>query len=242
MKKLSLIRLMIAGFLSLCIIGMFCGCDKTGQNPDFKAGDFVMDISNPYFPLVPGHIMHYTKTSIYVGDTIKEDVYVTVTNELKMIKKVNCRVVHEVVKENEHYTEDTYKWYAQDKNGNVWYFGQNTKKLEDGQWNTDGSWEAGKKSAQPGIMMYGCLWLHTREPYRQDYADDVAEDRVEIYSLDDSVTVAYGTFIQCVKTRDYSDLTPDIMEYRYYAPGVGLVLADRIKGGYGKEELVSVKE
>ncbi|MEJ7679122.1 MAG: hypothetical protein WKG06_14965 [Segetibacter sp.] len=73
-------------------------------------------------------------------------------------------------------TEDTYDWYAQDLHGNVWYFGEATKALDNGVWTAEGSWEAGVKGAAQGIAMYRHPEAHIGEVYYQEFLYGVAED------------------------------------------------------------------
>lgn len=60
--------------------------------------------------------------------------------------------------------------------------------------------------------------------YRQEFSFAVAEDVAEVSSLAESVSVPAGSFSRCVETMDYTPLTPDAVELKFYAPGTGLVL------------------
>jgi len=123
--------------------------------PDHAAAQysarFVAAVTNPYFPLAPGTTFTY---SIAV-DAEPQDVSVTVTHDTKMILGVSCTLVHEMVTQRQHRLEDNLLWYAQDKDGNVWFFGEQLKKFENGQVKTDGAWEAGVDDAQPGFIVKG---------------------------------------------------------------------------------------
>jgi hypothetical protein len=133
--------------------------------------------------------------------------------------------------------EDTRDWYAQDADGNVWYLGEETAEYENGQVvSTEGSWEAGVDGAQPGILLPG-----DPEPglaYRQEYLADEAEDEAVVLSVDERVEVGLGAWTGVLLTRDTTRLEPDVAELKFYAPGVGPVLALQISGGQGREELV----
>jgi hypothetical protein len=151
---------------------------------------------------------------------------------------VSTTVVHDVATEDGDVVEDTFDWYAQDTDGTVWYFGEDTKAYEDGEVSTEGSWEAGVAGAQPGIIV-------TENPqvgdaYRQEFAAGVAEDRAEVLSLTAAVTVPYGSFENCLMTKDFSDLEPGIVEHKVFCPGVGQVSARTVEGGTDYEELVSI--
>ena len=199
-------------------------------DPAIDPADFVAAVTNPYFPLEPGTTFHYESQS--------EEIAVTVTHETKTIIGVACTVVHDVVMEDGEITEDTFDWYAQDRAGNVWYFGEDTTAFENGQPDKEGSWEAGVDGAKPGIAVEGVPRIGDK--YRQEFYRGVAEDRGEVLSLTESVQVAYGTFENCLKTKDYTDLAPDVVENKVFCPGVGQVLALTVEGGNDREELVSL--
>ena len=125
---------------------------KDAYDPVINPADFVSKIDNPYLPLKPG------TTFIYEGITEKgnEHVEVKVTNETKVILGVTCVVVRDTAKVDGKLVEDTIDWYAQDKHGNVWYFGENALSYEDGLVvSLGGSWMAGVNGAKPGIVMQG---------------------------------------------------------------------------------------
>ena len=156
------------------------------------------------------------------------EIKITVTHDTKMIMGVKCVVVHDTVTLDGKLLEDTFDWYAQDNEGTVWYFGEATREFKvGGRVATEGSWEAGVKGAQPGIVMPA----HPRvgERYRQEYAANEAEDVGRIAALDETVTVPFGTFKECVRTREWSMLESGTST-KWYAKGVGLV-RDESAGG-----------
>ena len=207
-----------------------CTPDPTYQ-PSVNPADFVAGVDNPLFPLVPG--------TRYVYQGGGETTEVTVTDDTKQILGVTAIVVRDVVSVGGEIIEDTYDWYAQDKTGDVWYLGENTKEYEDGELvSTQGSWEAGVDGAQPGIIMHATQPA-LGAPYRQEYYVCVAEDWGEVVSLNESVTVSYGSFDHCLQTRDFTPLEPGVSEYKYYAPGVGLVLEVDVQSG-ARTELIEM--
>ena len=187
--------------------------DETYQ-PVIDPASFVAVVDNSHFPLTPG-----TKWVYQNGD---ERIEVTVTSDSKSVLGVPCVVVHDTVAIGGNVLEDTYDWYAQDVDGTVWYFGEDSTEYEDGEASTEGSWEAGVDGAQPGIIMHAAPQVGS--VYRQEYFACEAEDMGEVLSLNEAVTVPYGSFTDCVKTRDYTPLEPDVNEEKYYCPGVGLTL------------------
>jgi hypothetical protein len=185
--------------------------------PRIDSAEFQAAVDNPYLPLVPGTTLKYVETA---GKKTRENL-ITVTHDTKTIMGVACVVVHDQVFEHGVLKEDTFDWYAQDKQGNVWYFGEDTKEfLSRGRVKTEGSWEAGVDRAQPGIIMPG----HPLpgEPYRQEYGPGHAEDMGQVIAVGDSATVPYGAFADCVKTKEWS-LLESGHENKWYARGVGVV-------------------
>ena len=204
--------------------------------PAIDPEDFVEGVDNPYFPLRPGARLVYEGVS--EGD--REVDRVTVTDQTKEIMGVTATVVHDQVFTDGELTEDTFDWYAQDRAGNVWYFGENTKELEGGKvTSTKGSWEAGVDGAQPGILMLGRPQVG--DAYRQEYFKGEAEDLGRVKSLDGSVSVPYGSFDDVLVTEDSTPLEPKILENKFYAPGVGVVMEELVKGGHEVLKLVDVK-
>jgi len=220
---------------ALVLFSLGCGrMERTSYNPVIDPANFVAVVTNRYFPLVPGTVFTY----IVHKDSTTQDVTITVTHSAKVILGVTCTVVHDLVKANGQVVEDTLDWYAQDKSGDVWYFGEDTKKYEGSQVSTKGTWEAGVDGAKPGMIMEGNPRIS--DAYRQEYLAKVAEDRAEVLSLTESATVPSGTYRNCLKTKDYSDLEPGTVENKVFYPNVGQVLTVMVKGGNEREELVSI--
>jgi hypothetical protein len=220
--------------LLVAVFAAGCGSESRSlpQRADpanLEAADFVEQIDNPYWPMASGSRWVYREDG--------QRVEVTVTDRTKEILGIQATVVHDVVTEDGELVEDTFDWYAQDKDGNLWYLGEATKEYENGKVKTtDGSWEAGVDGAEAGILLPG-------EPevgmtYRQEYFRGEAEDAAEILSLDEWVGVPFGSFRNVLMTKDYTPLDPDVLEHKFYAKGVGPVLVVGISGGSDREELL----
>ena len=216
----------ISSFSLLALIvasGVGCeamGLKKAEYNPKINPADFQAKVDNPYYPLVPGTVLKYSEKT--EGETLEN--IITVTSDTKMIMGVKCVVVHDVVMANGKVKEDTNDWLAQHKDGTVWYFGEDTKEFKaGGKVSTEGSWEGGVKGAQPGILMPANP--KPGEPYRQEYGRGVAEDMGQVVELRMAVTVPYGTFEDCVKTKDWSMLEAG-HEFKWYAKGIGFVRSE----------------
>ena len=201
----------------------------------FDASNFVPHIDNPYLPQVPGTVYRLRSET---PDGVEINV-ITITRDTKQILGVTVTVVHDQVFLDGELTEDTFDWEAQDKQGNVWYFGEDTKELENGQVvSTEGSWEAGVNGARPGIIMLARP--KTGLTYIQEDAPDVAEDRAKALSLKSRVDVPYGSFDHCLQTQEWSLLEHGVREHKFYCPGVGLVEEVQPKDGRISNELISI--
>ena len=199
-------------------------CDALGQaayDPVIDPADFVdpADIPsapNPYWPLVPGTVWTYDDD----GDTAT----VTVTDNTVEILGVTCVEVLDVELEDGEKVEETRDWYAQDVDGNVWYFGEISQEFEDGELvGIDGSWKAGEDGAKPGILMFADPQPGT--VFRQEFLLGEAEDIGEVLSLagDESSPVADCNG-GCLVVKDTTPLEPDADEDKYYVAGVGLIV------------------
>ncbi len=199
-------------------------CEDLGQDPyhpdvnpdDFPFTDGIIPNPNPFFPLIPG------TTFVYEGGG--ETITVTVTDELKEIIGVNCIAVRDVVEEDGEAVEDTIDWYAQDVDGNVWYFGEISKNFEDGELNNlDGSWISGVEGAKPGIIMKANP--EVGNVYRQEFFLGDAEDMARIVDLNGSETVpAADCSGDCLVTEEFTPVEPGFLENKYYASGIGFIL------------------
>ena len=195
---------------------------------DLDPNDFIDPTSitaanaNPYFPLVRGNTWVYE-----AGD---ETITVTVTDQTKEILGITVVVVHDVVTEDGDLVEDTDDWYAQDKEGNVWYMGELSRNYEDG-WLDDleGSWRAGDEEAQPGIIMYAHPENHIGETYRQEFLAGVAEDFARVVSVNASTANDdFSCSGNCLETYENSPFEPvgfagNTPEAKFYLPGVGKI-------------------
>jgi hypothetical protein len=75
--------------------------------------------------------------------------------------------------------------------------------------------------------------------YRQEHYAAEAEDRAKVLSVDEVVSVPFGDFIGALQTEDTTPLEPGLVEHKFYVRDVGPVLAVKVKGDTGREELVS---
>ena len=200
--------------------------DKTrkidsGYNPDVSVSKFSnsTNLTNPYYPVTPGKKYVYEGTTTQGLEHIEEQRFATT----KTIMGITCIEVEFKAMLNGNLIEKAIDWYAQDNTGNIWYFGEAVD-----NYNSNGSfrdhnasWEAGVDGAKPGVTMPANP--QTGMPYREEYYFNHAEDEAEITGTGLTVTIPLGTYNNCVKTRNFTALEPDLNENKFYAPGIGLV-------------------
>src|SRR5205809_756507 len=203
--------------------------------PSIDPGNFVSTIDNPYFPLKPGTGFHFRGVR---GTTPQTDDEVVTSRTVKILG-VPSVAVRDVVSEHGRPIERTLDYYAQDRQGNVWYMGEDSFERRHGRFvKASDSWQSGVDGAHPGIIMPA----HPKpgDAYRQEYyPPGEALDQARVVSTVGSVRVPYGTFTGTLATSEFSPLEPQT-ERKYYAPGVGEVEERVVKGHHEEFELVSV--
>jgi hypothetical protein len=207
--------------------------DGGRYDPGVGPGDFVAGVDNPYLPFRPGERWAYEGTA----DGEVERIEVTVTGERREVMGVPVVVVRDTVTVAGELVEDTRDWYAQDCSGNVWYLGEDTAEYEDGEVvSTAGSWEAGVDGARPGIVMQA--HPEVGQAYRQEYYPGEAEDLAEVVEVGATKAVALGEYDDVVVIEEWNPLEPDVVEDKFYAPGVGAIAEEKVAGG---DEVVELK-
>jgi hypothetical protein len=206
-----------------------------GTKPvNLDPSDFTTNIDNTYWPMHPGN--HWVYREVENGEAQRVDV--TVTNRTKMLGGIEARVVHDRVSRNGETLENTYDWYAQDAQGNLWYLGEDTAEYENGKLKTkEGSWAYGVDGAQPGVIVPAHPKQGTK--YREEYYAGHAEDAAEVLNVGSQVQVPFGRFRDALLTRNFSSIEPTVEEMKLYAKGVGPVMELLVSGGSGRTELLS---
>jgi hypothetical protein len=195
------------------------------------------NVTNPWFPLIPGT----TFTSRGTKDGKAAVDRFIVSDRTKVIAGVTTRVVQDRLTLGGILHERTTDYYAQDQAGNVWYLGEDTAELDThGKvLNRDGTWHAGVDGAIPGIYMEA-------EPvvghaFRQEFYPGEAEDHFEVISLTATVHVPFGDFQNALRTKEWTPLEPDVLDNKFYVRGVGQVREVSVKGAKERLELVKVE-
>ena len=215
-------------------VPLFTEADGT-YTVNLTPADFVDMVDNPYFPLPTGAKWEY---EIREGNDSKQTDTLEVLKEKRNVNGVQATVVRDTVSAGNQIVEDTFDWFAQDKYGNVWYVGESVDNYIAGILvSHTGSWEWGVDGALPGIIMWADPSAHVNEEYHQEYYVGKAEDMGQVLSVDENLTVPFGSFDQVVKTLDFSNIEA-AKEQKFYAPGIGLLKEMDVNGN---EEVVLVK-
>lgn len=196
----------------------------------FNMGDcnFSTTGTNPYFILQPGYQLVFAG----VEDGEPLNVTVIVSNETKVVGDgIVTRVVEErtVNSETGDLKEITKDYFAIcDKSNSVFYFGEDVNNYENGQIvDHEGSWLHGSDNARAGLIMPGTILLGSR--YYQEIAPNVAFDKAEIISINQTVSVPAGSFKDVIKMTETNDLEPGIQEDNLHAHGIGQVIDNELE-------------
>jgi hypothetical protein len=224
----ALVTVATAGVLAISTHGATsAGAAKpSAYEPQLDPKDFSIVVDNRYFPLPVG------RTWVYRGvrDGQTQIDRVTVTSKTKLVAEgITARVVRDVATHKGKLLEKTADWYAQDKQGNVWYVGEDTTAyLPNGQTDKSGSWEAGVNDAEPGIIMLANPQIP--DAYRQEFLNGEAEDTAWIINRGGKVSAPIGTFRPALRTVEFARIEPDVVDQKVYAPGIGIVTETALTG------------
>ena len=214
---------------------------KSGAGPGWPktlhASDFVRHVTNPWFPLKPGSKYRYrgVKEGTHTVDVMRP------THRTKTILGVKTTVVHDEVLIHGKPREVTKDYYAQDRHGNVWYFGENTKELTaSGHLITrEGSFQAGRKGARAGLFFPA----HPRPGVtaRQEFFKGHAVDHFKVLDRHARVRTPGASSHNAVRTKEWTPLEPKTLDNKYYVHGIGTVREIAVKGPVERLHLVSFK-
>jgi len=208
-----------------------------GANAIARESGWAPRVTNPWFPLRPGTT--YVYTGMRDGHPSRE--LFTVTRSTKVIQGVRCTAVFDRLYLRGRLFERTTDWYAQDRRGAVWYFGERTAELDANGHvtSTEGSWQSGVDGAKAGIYMSA----HPRvgQSFRQELYPGHADDRFAVVSLKASVSVPYVTSHQALLTKEWTPLEPGVLDHKLYVRGIGTVKEETVKGGSERNVLVAVR-
>ena len=181
--------------------------------------DFSTTGSNRFFVLEPGYRLLLTGED----EGAEVELEITVLDKTKKVDGITTRVVEERESEDGELVEISRNYFAIcEETNSVFYFGEDVDFYENGKVvNHDGSWLAGKKGAKAGLMMPGLVLINSK--YMQEVAPEVAMDRARILSIDEELRTPVGKFDGVLKTWETTPLEPGVNEFKFYAPGIGLI-------------------
>ncbi|MGW6195594.1 hypothetical protein ACWF0M_05560 [Kribbella sp. NPDC055110] len=194
--------------------------------PRFEPGKFTAHVTNRFFPLKVGRTLVYTG----VKDGKPALNIMTTTSRTRIIAGVRTRVVEDRLYLGNVLEERTSDYYAQDRCGNVWYFGEDTATLDarGRVVSTEGSFHAGVRGAQPGVVMQAHPQLGRW--FRQEWFAGEAEDVFRVVDRSARIRVPYGSFRHALRTEEKTALEPGVLDNKYYVAGIGEVFEGSVKG------------
>ena len=223
MNKLSLIAATIAVMLAFPPSTRAAGDSALVIIP----ADFSTIINNPLFKMPEGRTTYFRSQT---ADGLEKGE-ILVTGATRTLMGVKTLIVRDRVYLDGVILEDTMDYFAQHKNGAVWYFGEDVDNYEDGVLvDHDGTWHAGVDGARPGRLMLA----HPKvgQVYREEYYAGQAEDMAKVLSITATIRTPLGTFNNCLKTENWSPLEPGVKEHKFYCRQVGgLVLEKDLQSG-----------
>jgi hypothetical protein len=220
--------------------GSSCRLPRFGPGRDYHPhidpANFSPNVTNKLFPLTPGQTLVYTG----IEDEQKVLDLVVPSRRTKLVDGVRARVVEDRVYLDNVLAERTSDYYAQDRCGNVWYFGEDTAELDrhGNVVSTEGTWHAGVDGAQPGVFMQAHPQLGRR--FRQEWYQGQAEDVFKVFDRSAAVTVPYGSFRHALRTEETNALEPNVLDNKYYVRGIGEVAELSVKGPRETLKLVEI--
>ena len=240
----------IALLLGLGLLAVAAACGSSGESTSsFPAGSIPVAstapdaanfdghvVDNPWYPLIPGMTWRYR--GVKDGQPSRE--IMVATAQTKAIQGVPCTVVSDKLYLSGALEERTLDYYAQDKGGTVWYFGEDTAELKsDGSVkSTEGTWLSGRDGAEAGIFMPADPQVG--QSFRQEYYKGQAEDHFRILDLSDQVKTPGATSDQAILTEEWTPLEPNVLDHKFYVRGVGTALEITAKGPLERNTLIQV--
>ena len=248
-------RLVVVSFFSIAVLILISipvhisaakNVETNFDSVNFDADSNVID--NMYMPLEPGTTFYYEAET---EDGLETDT-VEVTDAPCNILGVECVEVSDMAYLEDCLIEDTLDWFAQDKDGNVWYLGEDTESYdvdEDcnpiGPPSTEGSWVAGQDVAGIGTDAEAGIVMLAKPKqglsYMQEFYEEEAEDMANVLRLNATVSTELADYEGCLETKEWTPLEHGAIEHKYYAPGIGLVYVEELKGKTVKVELVDIE-
>ena len=205
-------------------------------DPRIERASFTPNVTNALFPLKVGRTLVYTG----VKDGKVALNIATTTSKTRIVDGVRTRVLEDRLYLDNVLEERTSDYYSQDRCGNVWYFGEDTAKLDPRGHvvSTEGSFHAGVNGAKAGVFMQARPQLGRQ--FRQEWFRGHAEDVFKVIGLDATVRVPLGSFRHVLRTSERTDLEPAVLDNKYYVRGIGEVAELSVRGPAERLRLVAI--
>lgn len=223
-------RLLISGLSVVALIAALGS--SAGASEAVDPANFGSTINNPWLPLTPGTVLTYEGTK----DGKPAKLVVTVSKKKKTVNGVDCVVAEELVSLAGTPADRTVAYYAQDRDGNVWYFGEDVQELNSkGKVVKTEGWHAGIDGASPTMVMEAAPAVgHT-------LVNAYTNDRSEVVSLAKPVKVPFGSYKDALLIKEWTPDEPDVLVNKYYVRDIGPVRDVAVKGDKEEFLLVDVK-
>jgi hypothetical protein len=174
---------------------------------------FSPEITHPFLPL---SLVRYCELR-----SDSERLVRAVADETEMVTGIECLVLQEQEFDGGELGEISYNYFAQDEQGNVWYFGEKVDEYDDGQVVAHGgAWMVGRNASEPCLIMPAVPTVGLR--FKPENSPPDAEEFDEIAALDAKLTVPAGSFDGVLVVKE-GDRPGEWKERKYYARGVGLI-------------------
>jgi len=221
MRRFFWLPLVVLGAAGALVVWTDIGADAWTSSFPVEPDELASLGRNPYFVLEPGYVL------VLEGGGVQ--LTVTVLDETRQVDGVQTRVVEERETKGGALLEVARNYFAiSRRTSDVFYFGEDVDMYEGGRVvSNKGTWLSGVNGNRFGLMMPGRVLLGAR--YYQELAPKVAMDRATIVGIDETVETPAGVFRGCLKVKETTPLERFVTEYKYYAPGIGLVRDGALK-------------
>ncbi len=231
------ITLALLAALALATAAPFAGAHPAVATREIDPADFSPQITNRYLPLsLLGPKVFTGEDTDDEGETVQTRLESRLLPDTTVIDGVTVAILEERAYEDGELIEVALDYFAQNGDGDVYYFGELVDNYVDGAVdNHDGHWLSGEDGNQPGLFMPARPQAGVT--LTLEYAPGIAEDMATVLTLDEVADVPAGDYTNCLKTREFSPLEPGIEEFKWYCPDVGMA---KEEGDGSVLELVSI--